>query len=33
MALAKPGWLAVDFLELALSVQSMPYPDYPIPAD
>ena len=33
MALAKPGWLAVDFLELALSAQSMPYPDYPIPAD
>ena len=33
MALAKPGWLAVDFLGLALSAQSMPYPDYPIPVD
>ena len=33
MALVKPGWRAEDFLELALSAQSMPYPDYPIPVD
>jgi diguanylate cyclase (GGDEF)-like protein len=33
MALAKHGLLAVDFLELEISAQPMPYPDYPIPAD
>ncbi len=33
MALVKPGWRAEDFLELALWAKSMPYPNYPIPAE